>query len=401
MVAGVAVLLWVSFFHAVPPSAPPLSPHSAGYDWYLVLHLPETPNDPYQAAVAGRNLHIWLTALKRGGYQPLLFSDAQSRLSRGLGLPQRAVVLVYDPGFHRTFDTVSPILLNHRVPVVWVTNHTAVLRGDRHYMNRREMRRMLQSGYWDIGFSGDGFWSQGTPEERRQVQFNPALRLSWAPETGRQAINWLSALNAVHRLDIGSRWTAEDLLDRLATELPLQGTSRLGLRMIRGRLWGIIIPSAQEASAFSLQTPLTGTSRTLYWLGTQGLQDARLELQASSFFGQFFLWLRSGDNRQDGVGIGFSREEVFLDQRTGSKRHRLAVLPRKPAGNTLQATVTLSGQELQISGPDLPTTTVSLSPAPTTGRGLVRIAVYDHVRGAARAEDVNVILTPLTPLEHR
>jgi hypothetical protein len=79
-----AAFLWWSFYRPVRPPVPPMVPHSAGYDWYMVLHLPEIPHDPAKSAVAQKSLEGWLNALTQNGYKPLLLSDVDARLRQGV-----------------------------------------------------------------------------------------------------------------------------------------------------------------------------------------------------------------------------------------------------------------------------------------------------------------------------
>ena len=102
-IAG-GILMWLSFFRPARLPPPPLLSPSAGYDWFLVLHMPEVPMDPARAAASARTLHVWLKELQRYGYKPMLLSEVRSRLERGFGLPERTIALVYEPGYHHTYN---------------------------------------------------------------------------------------------------------------------------------------------------------------------------------------------------------------------------------------------------------------------------------------------------------
>src|SRR4051812_20113839 len=54
-------------------------PNSGDSDWYLVLKMPEVTKEDEIAPMKERAIQ-WLSGLERAGYQPILLSDAVTRL---------------------------------------------------------------------------------------------------------------------------------------------------------------------------------------------------------------------------------------------------------------------------------------------------------------------------------
>ena len=391
-------LFWSSFFRPAPLPAPPQMARSIGMDWFLVLHMPEVPRDPAKTARARAQFGQWLDALARGGYHPLLLSDVERRLHDGVGLPDRSVVLVFDPGYDHTFQTLAPVLQTFRFPALWMTDRTALLRGDRHFVHSRQARWMIRSGYWDVGYTGDGFWGRVNPDDARKMWINGLSEAQWAPGTGRAALNWSGSWEDLHRLDVSPKWTADDFIERLAMELPLYKPVRLSARNIQHYLWGIAMDSSSHAdSRFAFQPHLSMTSRSLYWLGTRGVNDLRLRMDVPAFFGQLFFWLRSDPDTGSGIGVGFSKDQIFVDQMDSEGvRRRLQMFPRHPAGNSIQATITLVGDTLDLQEDGSPALHIALAPEEISGKSRVRMTVYDRIRGAASVDVKEIVLTPLS-----
>ncbi len=81
----------------------------------------------------------------------MLLSDVEKRLEQAWGCRNRAVVLVFDPAYNHTYETLAPLLVQYRFPALWVSDHTSMLRGDRHFIHRRQAQWMVRSGFLGHG----------------------------------------------------------------------------------------------------------------------------------------------------------------------------------------------------------------------------------------------------------
>ncbi len=391
---GSGIWLWLSFFRPTPITDGPRAAISAGYDWFLVLHMPEVPKDPAKAAASQAMYRGWLDALAKEGYQPMLLSDVEKRLQDGVGLPNRAIVLAFEPAYFHTYDVLAPIFVQYRFPALWVSDHTALLRGDRHFIHQRQAKMMIHSGFWDMAYTGDGFWRKAS--DANAMVINETRNAEWVPDTGNKALNWATSLPQLNRLNVSSKWTPEELLMRLEMELPLEGTVRLGVRRMLHRLWGVVMTSPQKNSVFTIQPGLGATSANIYWLGTRGVQDYSISVDIPSYFGEVSLGLRSDRKNSEGLAVGFTRHRVFIDQTIQGVRRRLAVAPRTSNTQSIKAKIVLVGSDLSVSLNGAKSLSVSLTSVPPSSQGLVRLQVFDRVRGAARADFVNLSLTSLS-----
>jgi hypothetical protein len=392
------VLVWLSFFRPTPVTAPPRAAISAGYDWFLVLHMPEVPKDPAKAADLQQRFGGWLEALNKEGYHPMLLSDIQNRLDHAARLPERAIVLVFDPAYFHTYEALAPILVQYRFPAFWVTDHTAILRGDRHFIHRHQAKWMVQSGFWDLGYTGDGFWRRAS--DSSDITINQSHKAAWVRDTGHTALNWGSGLPFLNRLDVSSKWTPEELITRLEMELPLQSTVHLGVKRIQGRLWGVVMPSSEKKNQFSFQSPLAATASNLYWFGTRGASDVQLDVDIPSFFGEVSLWLRSDNPSGQGIGIGFTHRQLYVDQKWEGRRNRLVLVPWTPPSGAIKGRITLIGTNLHLAIEGAKPLNAVLAPETPSPHGFVRLELFDRIRGAARAEFVGLVLTSLTKPPH-
>ncbi len=396
-IAG-GVLLWLNFFRPTPVTAPPQAAISAGYDWFLVLHMQEVPQNTEKAAALQKTFGSWLEALAREGYHPMLLSDVQERMAHGQGLPQRALVLVFEPAYFRTYQTLAPTLVQYRFPALWVSDHTAILRGDRHFIHRHQAKEMIHSGYWDLGYTGDGFWGRTT--DPNEMTINESKSASWLPDTGRTALNWGTDLPHLKRLDVSPKWTSDELITRLEMELPLQGTVRLGAKHLQDRLWGVVITSPEKNNVFSLQAPLSSTESNIYWFGTRNVADVQLDVSIPSFFGQLSLWLRSDHKTNQGIGIGFTHQDIFVDQKIQGITRRLSTVRWTPPSGGIKGRIRLAGNQLHMEIEGTDPLDIALAPMAPAPMGMIRLGLFDRVRGAASAEFVNLSLTPISKPPH-
>src|SRR5262249_44454528 len=163
-----------------------------------------------------------------------------------------------------------------------------------------------------------------------------------------------------------------------------------GLKRIEGRAWGVVMPMSEKGGLFSFAAPLSASSANMYWLGTRGVPDTRVDVKIPSFFGQVSIWLRSDYKKGQGVGVGFSRKEIFVDQVEGGVRQRLARIPWSAPSDSISGQITLEGSSLLVNIDGSSPMTVKLKKAIPSPDGFIRLQVFDRVRGAARADFVNL-----------
>jgi len=374
-----AIALWHAA-HVIPlPPEPPSFVQSGDAHWYFVVRLPEVPWDPQGTKLVQAKTAEWLRALTQEGFHPMLFSDITARFKQGIGVPDKALVIVFQPGYKHTYETLGPLLTHYKSPTVWLSDLTAMQKSDSRYVHNHRASLMVQSKWWDVIDSNSPLWASGT---------------------GRSALNWNAALDHVNRLNVNLQWSGQELVNQLLAEMPLQGRMQLTARPVRGRLTGILSAKLEDAAnPFRLEAPLEKRSATVAWLGTKSSPNARIDFDVPSQVGDFVLALRSDTDIDEGVRLGYSDGTISIDERCQGQDKRLAAIPWRSQGphGAIHGTLTLVGNRLELIHPGAVPVQVTLNHADAPFAGIVRLTVYDKVRGAAFADSIRLVMTPIAP----
>jgi hypothetical protein len=227
-------------------------------------------------------------------------------------------------------------------------------------------------------------WPEGVPLQHR-----------WVETAGITGVNRLHAAGPLNLLHANARWTAEELIHRVKADLPLEKRSRLSLRSIENRGWGMIADAGEEA-AFQLAAASGARFASASWAGTRGLGDLEIELKMGPWFGEVWLFLRSSADRNDRIRVGLMEGELrVLQERDGNsladRREPVAIHPRE--GVELLARLEGDRLRLQIPGSELSMEVPVVVPA--SGECQLEFALYHRIHGAALARDISIIATPL------
>lgn len=375
-----------------PERAPAPAAAERGVSWFMLLRMPPVTAQ-YESGIEtmkGRYAQ-WLERLRAAGFVPMLLSDARAKLSRGEGLPARTIVAVFEPGHRRTYEIVAPILAAQRWPAVWLSDAAAMKRGHRELITYRTARLMRASRWWDVGYSRSKGGYAIRSRDRPPFTLGP-----WSAVDGAFAVNHAARMEGLNILNVNSDWTPEELLNRLLAEVPACEPTRLTKGVIHGREWGLADSSAARGpAAFDLRAPLIRRGSKLFWLGTRTSPDFRLELEAASYVGEFRVHLRSDEAAGRQTNLIFSERKLIVEELSGAKR-RVLLVGRHAAspGRRLKADIRLTGRRLAVSYQGRTWATEKLS-QPAGGAGLLEISVFDKTRGAARADKIQLLFTPI------
>lgn len=390
VLVGVVSLVWTGWRPHAAPAAP-----RGGADWFLMLRMPELSTQ-YESGIATMKVRMdqWIEAMHRAGFVPVKFSDAVRRLAQGQGLPERALVLFFDPGYRNTHDHVGPIFEKHRDPVLWLTKNTALQEADRRYLTYHALQQMRAAG-WDSGFTdaaaGD-FSVHGLPE---------ITPVRWSPEAGAFALNRWIPSRPLQYLTVNADWLPDELVNRLWVEAPASGTVVLGKALIHAREWGIAQPLDRVANdaVFDLQAPMRRRGTKLFWYGTRGQNDFRLKLRAQSLYGELWLQLRFDEERGEDVHLIFKDTHCYVRERRGGKTRRLANLTsnRPFTRRVFTADVIMAGSRMWVSIDGQAPQKISNVGVPESQNGLVQMYITDRLRGAAKARGLRILYSPIFP----
>ncbi len=374
-------------------TAPASTPNA---EWFFMLRMPEA--QVLQDRQHTRDLFTkWIDAMLGAGFHPALLSDVVDRINKGLPLPEKTIVLCFDPGYRLTEQLFSPILAARNVPATWLTDADAIDRRDKKYVSPHQEQVMKSSGHWDVfSYRSSKPFSVQIADAHKPAVFNA---IGWEPRVGRFALNRVGNLSYLSRLNVNNHWTPEDLVHRLMVELPLNSPAYLSLQQIQGRNWGINVDyKAARERRFSLHSGTDKRSGSLYWLGTQGLKDLQIRFEVRRLSGEMLFLLRSDQDAGEYVGVRFSNGRVSVEQQSSGATTRLAssACPDLIPGTPFNAVFAVRGRQLAVAVNEHPLIALdSLRPSAST-QGMVRLVIQNSIKGVAEAQSVKILCTPLT-----
>lgn len=373
---------------AAPPPAFSNTPvEEVRVNGFLVLKMPEISAQHESGIEVMRvRLDQWLEALLNAGFHPMRLSEALQRAGRQ-DLPERTVVLVFSPGYRRTYEIVAPILARRGCSAVWLTNEAAMKRSDRRYLTYHATRQMKASGRWDVGFAG--------PDGAFRLEKSGG---AWSSAAGALAMNRESSA-PLNFLTVNSDWMGRELVERLWAETPPTGPVHLTKAVIHARDWGVARPglSAEEAR-FDLRTPPSKRGTKLFWLGTLGQPHFQLRLEAASLTGELWLQLRFDEASGDDLHLIVSGGTLVVEERQANRFKRLLVIAhhRSFQGRPFTLDAILLGERLSLSIDHQPPRVIDRLTPPAARKGMVQLYLSDKVRGAAKVDSLRITFAPLT-----
>lgn len=212
------------YLYLMPRRAALLAAPVEKADWFIVLRLPELPADPIGARQGVERLDQWLTALQAAGFKPFLLSTAMAAVSAKTGLPDKSVVLLYEPGYRHTYEGVAPVLKRHRVPATWVTTRLEN-KINRQYLSNHAFRRAQKTTGFDMGLFEASTMTFVLKPSRNSMERRP-VPISWSSDAGAFGVNTADDLAALNRLNVETAWTGRQLVERIGESDPVADRAR-------------------------------------------------------------------------------------------------------------------------------------------------------------------------------
>jgi hypothetical protein len=360
--------------------------------WFLLLRMPAITSQ-YESGIDTMQQRYgdWLQTLSDAGFRPILLSEALAKLNKGETIPANSVVLVFDPGFRRTFDLVSPILTRHGWSAVWMTPTQEMDRGHREYVTYHKARQMLGSGNWDVGYiRADG--SVSLRDRNKNDILLGKGGSPWAVTAGGLALN--QGITTLQRLNVISDWTPADLLNRVRVEVPIDEPRYLTLGAVQNLEWGV---TSTEPASMTLAAPLHRRGTQIAWFGARHRPDYALELSLERLTGNLALRLRWNDLRETGLIVRVTNKNIVIMNKEPHQTITLASLPHRgiTAAHPLALHLHLQGSTLELTVKDQKPFSLTLPESAPKESGLFQAYLYDAIKGSARAENLTLRLTPL------
>jgi len=390
VIGAVVVKRGISSAGAEVPSEAAEGGRSA--DWFLLVRCPEMPMEAGGAEDGRRQMRAWIHALREAGFHTHAFADAIQKLERGEHLPENTVVLMFDPAYRSTVEQLLPTLETERAPALWVTRSPGRVRADRRFVTGHARRSLSEEALWDFAVENE---SGQVILEKASAGTSAGRTHHWQADRGITGVNAGTNMVCLQRLHASAQWSARQFVDRLLADVPLRERRPLSARRIQERIWGVVLPHGQEET-FDLVAPAGQRFASAIWEGTRGVTDLGLDLSIDSWFGEFWLTLRSDPERGEKVRIGLAEERVRVLQEAGGRVIDDRELPWRvdpEAGARFR--VMLLGPTLTIDTPMVGAPMVV--PVLISGNkdSRLELALYHRIHGVAMARGVQLQAVPL------
>jgi len=378
--------------------APPGTDAVAYTDWFMVVRCPEMPIEVREAEAGVQLLADWVQQLRTEGFHLRPFAEVMAARQRGDRLPERTVVLVFDPAYRVTVEQVLPKLRDLTAPALFITRAPGTIQSDRRFVSNRTRRVLSATELWDFALqtSEQGFLleASGWPESVPPGQ-------EWSETSGLTGINEAFPDGPLNILHANVHWSSAEFVDRLKADMPLRRKSRLSLRTIGDRNWGILADE-DDVAEFELAAADNARFASVSWAGVRGVGNMELEMSLGSWFGEAWLFLRSNADRTERIRVGFTESGVrVLQEKAGAvlSDHLEPALIRPADGIQILARIEKGRLHLKI-----PQTQFELEipvVIPATSESIFEFALYDRIHGAAVARDVLITVNPLDIIRPR
>jgi hypothetical protein len=376
-------------------SPSPTTPAESSADWFLTLRMPAITSQ-YESGIDTMRVRYeeWLEGMRQAGFEPMRLSEVYRRLKDGRDVPARTVVLVFEPGFRRTYEIVAPILARHEWPAVWITPTTEMSKGHREYLTYHKTAQMVQSGWWDVGYMDTLSHFLLKSKDQEPIDFGNEDAPAWSKTAGGLALNRGPIFGTMNRLHVLSDWTTADLVNRLRVEVPIDQPVYLTLAPVQNMNWGISTPqNSSEEKYFDLAVPLWRRGVMLGWFGVKSHANFSLEAEAADLIGNLAFRLRWNELEGSGLVVTVSRRIWSIQQQSPTGSVLLRRIYRRSSGG-FRMSVQLTDSVMTLTPDGESPETVLLPMGARTNSGVIQIYLYDALKGSAQAKALRMLYTP-------
>jgi hypothetical protein len=365
--------------------------------WFLVLRMPPiTAQHESGIETMKTRYGQWLDTLTRAGYRPLLLSDVSEMIRTGIGVPPKSLMIVFDPGLRRTYQTVGPILKQHRWGAVWLSDEHAMQARHREYVTYHTARKMVASGLWDVGLRHTDGTYDFSIGQTRPFTLGRKDKRAWSLTNGSDALNRGNDLINLNRLNVVGDWMPSDLLNRVNAEVPVEAPSYLTIGNVQNVPWGTSQTQKPDAppARFDLGVGKNRKSIVVSWLGTEGVDNFKATLDAASLTGTLAFRFRWDDLTGDGVQVSISNTGVTIDERSDFVGRTVARAHRDGRKN-FNVRLLAVGDRMAMIVDDQAVAEIPPLATAAHGQGMSAIYLSDRISEVAHVDGLSISFTPL------
>lgn len=126
-------------------------------DGFLTLSYVGVSRNENAHLVSKKKLDEHLSALHEAGYVTIGIEDVLRFYNEGAPLPEKAMLLIFEDGRKDSLLFAQPILEKYNYKAVMMTYAYNVINNDRLFLKSRDLEKMEESTFWDIGSNGYRF----------------------------------------------------------------------------------------------------------------------------------------------------------------------------------------------------------------------------------------------------
>lgn len=126
-------------------------------DGFITLSYVGVSNEGNAFLVSKKNLDHQLGALYEAGYVTIGIDDVIAYYKEGKGLPEKALLLIFEDGRKDSMVFATPILEKYNYKAIMMNYASNVVNKDRLFLKGKDLRGLEKNTFWEIGSNGYRF----------------------------------------------------------------------------------------------------------------------------------------------------------------------------------------------------------------------------------------------------
>jgi hypothetical protein len=155
VVLVLALFVFLNLLYDFRQYAAPLPVQTQQTEGFIALSYKGVGRTETSARISRAQLERHLQALYDAGYVTISQADIAQYYAQQTPLPAQALFLIFEDGRPDTYLQVQPLLEKFNYQATLLTYGINMLSDDEGYLAARDLQKMVDTGYWEIGTSGN------------------------------------------------------------------------------------------------------------------------------------------------------------------------------------------------------------------------------------------------------